>query len=167
MSKRPDLDVEDPNEFDAPHEENDGFVQLPAVRKGLSGPNPEVPTHLGFPPMFPIELAMGQFTPREVCEAYNITRDQFAEIVDMPVFQQAFKAAQEMLAKDGASFKVKAKMMAENVLETAYKMVHNVAMPAPVRADLAKSIVRWAGYEPIKSPQGSGVGNAFQININL
>jgi hypothetical protein len=125
------------------------------------------PARLGFPPMFPVELAMNAAPLQDVCEAYGVTKDHFEDLIRDPLFVKAFADARESLAKDGMSFKVKAKLQAEELLKESWKLIHDTSIPASVRADLIKSTVRWAEYEP-KPSQNSGItGNAFQININL
>ena len=124
------------------------------------------PAELGFPPMLPIELAMHLSPVPEICAAYNIGKDEFLKLVDDPLFVQAYAGAQEMLRKDGMSFRIKARMQAEELLKTSWAMIQSTSTPTAVRADLIKSTVRWAGYEP-KGDGPGALGNAFQININL
>ena len=102
-----------------------------------------------------------------MCEAYGITREEFEAIIEDPVFKIAFVNAQEMLQKDGNSFKLKAKMQAEALLAKSWAIIHGEGTPAAVRADLIKATVRWAEYEPKKDGLGGNSSNAFQININL
>jgi hypothetical protein len=127
---------------------------------------PEDPSELGFPPMLPIELAMKSAPVREICEAYGITKDELSRLTEDPIFVQAFRNAKEMLQKDGMSFRLKARMQAEELLKESWKLIKGAGTPTPVKADLIKATVRWAGYEP-KGDGAAGVGNAFQININL
>ena len=128
--------------------------------------NPDNPALLGFPPMLPVELAMHVAPVPEICAAYDITREEFLQLIEDPLFIQAYASAKEMLQKDGMAFKTKAKLQAEQLLEKSWALIHSDHTPSNVKADLIKSTIRWAGYEP-KSDQPGGVGNAFQININL
>ena len=124
------------------------------------------PSELGFPPMLPIELAMRTAPVPEICAAYDIDKEQFTALTQDPLFVQAFQNAKEMLQKDGMSFRLKARMQAEELLKKSWAMIHADHTPTTVKADLIKSTVRWAGLEP----KGDGVGvagSAFQININL
>ena len=123
------------------------------------------PADLGFPPLLPIELALKIDTPKAICEHYGITRAQFELILKHPVFQHEFKAAVEMLKIEGMSFKLKAKLQAEDFLGTSYAMVKNPATSDAVRADLIKSTVRWAGLD--QKATDAGGGNSFNIQINL
>lgn len=122
-----------------------------------------------FPPMLPYELAMRTGTPAEICTAYGLTREDFVALSQNPLFQKAYNDAVEELKSDGAAFRVKAKMQAEVMIDTAYQMVNDKATADTVRADLLKSVVRWAGYERKPGDTGgdAAAGAGFQININL
>ena len=128
---------------------------------------PHDPSLLGFPPMLPVELAMHLDTAPAVCEAYGVSKEQFLELVDDPLFVAAYQNAVDELRKDGMSFRIKAKLQAEALLAQSWKLIHSTDTPTTVKADLIKATVRWAGYEPKGDSNGAGVGSAFQININL
>ena len=123
------------------------------------------PATLGFPPMLAVELAMHVATPKEVCEAYGLSRDEFMVLVDNPVFIKAYNNARDELRKDGVSFRLKARMQAEKLLERSWILIHADNTPTTVQADLIKSTMKWAGYEKSDGPGNTGVG--FSININL
>jgi hypothetical protein len=123
------------------------------------------PADLGFPPMMPMELALKIDTPVNICKAYGISRQQFAAIIAHPVFIKKYQEAIEALKVEGMSFKVKAKMQAEDFLTTVYAMVKNPGTSDAVRADLIKNTVRWAGFDA--KAVDAGAGNAFNIQINL
>lgn len=124
------------------------------------------PAHLGFPAMMPVELAMKQHTPKQICEAYSITRAEFVALTQHPVFIKAYREATEMLQVDGATFKTKAKLQAEYFLGTSFEMVTNKNTSDAVRADLIKNTVRWAGLDA-KAVDTNAAGANFNIQINL
>jgi hypothetical protein len=128
---------------------------------------PDDPSTLGFPPMLPIELALRVAPVREICEAYGINRDEFTALANDPLFIKAYATAKEELQKDGMSFRLKAKVQAEELLKKSWALIHSDHTPSNIKADLIKATVRWAGYEPKANDGPGGVGNAFQININL
>lgn len=119
-----------------------------------------------FPPMLPLELAMRVGTPAEICRAHNISKEQFTALVHHPVFIKAWQEAVEMLKVEGMTFKVKARMQAEDYLGTAFAMVKNPNISDSVRADLIKNTVRWAGYDK-KADDAAAAGVGFNIQINL
>jgi hypothetical protein len=127
---------------------------------------PSDPAYLGFPPMLPIELAMRVAPVQEICAAYSIDKDEFVALTEDPIFIKAYAAAKEELQKDGVSFRLKAKVQAEELLKKSWALIHSDQTPSNIKADLIKATVRWAGYD-MKEGTGQGIGNAFQININL
>lgn len=138
-----------------------------AVRHATTEIKPDNPALLGFPPTLPMELAMHIAPVKDICEAYGIDKDEFFALADDPTFQAAFQQAKERLQKEGMSFRIKAQLQAELLLEKSWNLIHNDNTPTTVKADLIKSTVRWAGLEPKGDGPGGGVGSAFQININL
>ena len=123
------------------------------------------PADLGFPAMLPMELALKIDSPQAICAIYGISREQFAAIIRHPVFIKQYQEAIESLKVEGMSFKVKARMQAEDYLGTAYAMIKNAGTSDAVRADLIKNTVRWAGYDA--KAVDTGQGGAFNIQINL
>jgi hypothetical protein len=142
---------------------------LPAVQETPAHPliKPHDPALLGFPPMLPIELAMRVAPVKDICEAYGLSKEEFIEITKDAVFAKAYENACDELKKDGMSFRIKAKLQAEELLKKSWSMIHSDHTPSNIKADLIKSTIRWAGYEPKGDNNAGGVGNAFQININL
>lgn len=123
------------------------------------------PADLGFPPLLPMELALKIDTPQAICEVYGISREQFAALIGHPVFVKQYQEAVEALKVDGMSFKVKARMQAEDYLTTSYAMIKSPSTSDAVRADLIKNTVRWAGYDA--KAVDAGAGSSFNIQINL
>jgi hypothetical protein len=122
------------------------------------------PSRIGWPPMLAIELAMGEASVKDICEAYGVTRDRFAQLVKLPGFVKQYEDAKKMLQTEGMSFRAKARLQAEEYLKTSWAIVHNPNTPSAVKADLIKQTWRVAGLEP---KEGASVGSAMQININL
>ena len=122
------------------------------------------PLEIGFPPLLPMELALRIDTPANICAIYNIDKDEFAAMIQHPVFIKAYQEAVEALKVDGMSFKVKAKMMAEEYLKTAFSMVQDKNTSDNVRADLIKATVRWGGLDAKTDTVASPT---FNIQLNL
>jgi hypothetical protein len=131
---------------------------------------PSDPARLGYPPTFPFEIAMRTSTTRQICEAYNISRDEWDLIRHEPSFLGDLERAMKIVAEEGMSFKIKAKLQAEELLKTSWRTIHDAATPPNVRADLIKATMRWAEYDtpPNKDVAIGGAGRAaFQINIQF
>lgn len=124
------------------------------------------PSKVGFPPLLPVELALRVDTPAAICGIYGISKEEFAVMVQHPVFVKAYQDAVEMLKVEGMSFKLKARMQAEDFLKTSYQLVQNPRTSDAVRAGLIRDTVRWAGYDAKAAEVGaSGTGFAIQINF--
>lgn len=124
------------------------------------------PTELGFPHLLPLELALGESTPREICEQYDITKDQFKRMLALPGFIKAYEEAKNIVT-NGMGFRIKAQLQAEELLKTSWALIHNSGTPSHVKADLIKHTWKVAGYEP-KDEKGAGAGlGGLQINIQL
>lgn len=108
---------------------------------------------------------MGESPVPEICAAYDISKERFKVLIALPVFQQAFAAAQETLQKEGMSFRVKARMQSEALLETSWALIHALHTPANVKADMIKATWKVGGLEP-KENTGN-LGAPLQINIHL
>lgn len=135
-------------------------AQLP-VRE----PHDDPSTLVGWPHMFPIELALGEIQPRELCDTYGISRQRFVELLQTPAFRAAYEDAQNRLKKEGMSFRIKAQMQADALLATSWKLIHHEATPANVKADLIKTTYRVAGLEPKET--AASVQVPLQINVLL
>jgi hypothetical protein len=123
------------------------------------------PVDTFFHPMLPVELVLGDVPKKDVLAAYAIDKDRWEKLRVNPVFIKAVKDAKEQLTKEGASFRIKAKMQAEQLLDTSWKLIHDKLTPASVKADLIKYTTKVAGLEPKEGQLTSG--NNLQININL
>ena len=99
------------------------------------------PSVMGWPPMLPLELALGHSSPRDICEAHRITQERWDRLRHDPHFMHACAEAIELLKKDGMSFKIKARMQAEAFLPTIWKLAHDGTVAANVRADLMQFMV--------------------------
>lgn len=128
------------------------------------------PAELGFPPTLPLELALREKTPAELCEAYGLSHEDWDRLRQDPLFIKAVKEYVEELKQDGMSFKLKARMQAEVLLNTSFRLIHahNDDVPPNVKADLIKFTIRAAGLDGSKDPAQQGAtGPAFNIQINL
>jgi hypothetical protein len=127
------------------------------------------PAHIGsYPPTLPVEIALRVAPLRDICEAYGISKDQWAELRNDPVFRRDLTAAVEHVKQEGASVKLKAQLQCDELLKTSWNMIHDTtgATPPSVRADLIKHTYRVAGL--IEPPSGNGNAlPAMNIQINL
>lgn len=124
------------------------------------------PAKLGWPHTLPIEVALRTATIPEICKDYNISREEWNTLRLHPGFIAEVAGCMEALKKEGVSFSMKAKLQAEELLKTSWRIIHDKTSPAQVKADLIKSTMRWAGYDA-KDNASAGQANNLQINIVL
>jgi hypothetical protein len=125
------------------------------------------PSTLGWPPSLPLELALRERQPHELCAAYGISRDEWARLRADPLFQAAVGRSVDQLKQDGMGFKLKAQLQSEGLLQESWRLIHDPDTPANVRAELIKTTWKYAGYEPEKASDNGPTQNAFVINLNL
>ena len=130
---------------------------------------PDNPAKVGtYPPTLPIEIALRVAPLKDICAAYDLSRDDWLALREDPVFQRDLAAAVELVKKEGASVKLKAQLQCDELLTTSWTMIHDHsgAIPASVRADLLKHTFRVAGL--IEPPQTNNVSApTMNIQINL
>lgn len=134
------------------------------------------PAAYGWPPGLPIELALnrGLGKTRDICESYGLSQADFNVLKSNPYFLQALEQAVEELKVDGASFRRKARVQAEEYLKTAWALVHadSEEVPAKVKADLIMWTQRIAGYDASLDQRAQAnaqaiANNQLSIVINL
>lgn len=126
------------------------------------------PALLGYPPTLPIEVALRTGTNEEICKHNNISREQWQALCADPTFRNDVAKAVEIMQQEGMSFKLKARLQAEEMLKKIWRMVHapDGSVPPAVKADLIKFTIRAAGYDG-SVEKNAGNQQNLQININL
>lgn len=127
------------------------------------------PASLGWPPTLPIEIALKTAPMADIRDAYGYTQEEWVALKYNPEFLADLGAAVTMVKKEGMSFKLKAKLQAEELLKTSWRLIHSTdaAVPVSVKADLLKATMRWAGYDVKEQIGGAGGSNSLNIQINL
>jgi hypothetical protein len=132
------------------------------------------PAKLSFPPSLPVEIAMREQSVKEVCQNYDISRQEWDVIRVNPVFVRALRDAVDLLQKEGMGFKIKARLQSEELLKTSWALIHssNADVPPAVKADLIKRTWQVAGLDGSIDQKGAAAaavatGNTLMINVNL
>lgn len=126
------------------------------------------PSTIVWPASLPVEIALKTAPLKDIQAAYDYDDESWLALKDNPAFLADLAAAVEMVKREGASFRLKAQLQADDLLNTSYRLINAPfdEVPSSVKADLIKATVRWAGYDN-KEAAGVAGGTAFQININL
>ena len=135
-----------------------------------------LPADIGFPPTLPMELAMQTGSPRQICAEYNIDEEGWNQLKKNPAFVYACAEAREMAKAEGGSFRMKARAIAEDMLGDLHALATSNesydTVPATVRADVMKFVVRVAGLDASIDQKGAASAKAGAqataiINIDL
>ena len=128
------------------------------------------PTTLTWPPTMLIELALKTASPDEIRQEYGYSVDEWLKLPQNPAFLRDLNDACVLVKQEGMSFRLKAKLLAEDFLPNVYRMVNasDEKTPPSVKADLIKAVTRWAGYDQKAVENGGAVvANSLNIQINL
>ena len=103
--------------------EEDILDALPALPTRAPLPQIKItdPATLGFPPMLAVEIAMQTAPVDQIFEGYGLNIVDFERLMGDPAFIQAIATAKEELKQEGMSFKIKAKLQAEELMKSPKK----------------------------------------------
>ncbi len=119
-------------------------------------------------PRLAYELALEMDEAANVFERYGYTRDDAVRLLGNPAFVATVKKYREEVVAGGVSFRLKAKIQAEDLLTHSYEMATDPEVPPAVRADLIKWTARVAALEPKEKGEGGGAAGAgFTLNISF
>ena len=99
------------------------------------------------------ELALGLSPLAEILERYNLTPAELQKLVALPAFKHQVLAYKREIKEKGLSFREKAKIMAEDLLGTAYDLINHVHTPASEKVKLIAWVSKMAGHEPTATQQ--------------
>ena len=129
------------------------------------------PTSLVWPPTLPIELALKTASPADLRQEYGYSQPEWDALRGNPVFLRELAGACELVRQEGMSFKLKAKLIAEENLKEVFKLTRDPDCPAQVRGKLIELTARWAGFDPRTNGEdavnGGGALNANMLNIQI
>jgi hypothetical protein len=120
-----------------------------------------------YPPTLPLEIALRPAPIKELCEEYDITREEWDRLRNDPVFQNDLKRSLELVKQEGMSVRLKARLQSEELLKTNWSMIHDPTIPPSVRADLSKFTFSVAGLSEAPKEASGPAAPTFAIQINL
>lgn len=121
----------------------------------------------GFDPRLAYELALEMDTPTNVFGRYGYGREEAVRVMGTPGFIATVKKYRDEIVTGGVSFRLKAKIQAEDLLTHSYEMATDPEVPPAVRADLIKWTARVANLEPKDKGEGGAAGAGFTLNISF
>ena len=113
-----------------------------------------VETNIPWDNKFCLDVALGLDSTEDILRKYNVSPQQYEQWSKHPLFQRAVVEYQQQARDSGVSFKLRARIQAEDLLNVSYKLIYNPDVPAAVRADLIKWTAKMGDLEP-SSKEGS------------
>lgn len=103
----------------------------------------------------------------ELLDRHELDANDLLKFKKDASFLKKVEGYREEVHTKGLTFKVKARAQAEELLRTSWLLIHDPIVSPAVKADLIKSVVRWAGLETPAKEDGGSVGGGVSITINL
>lgn len=127
---------------------------------------PENPTGLHVPSEMVAEIAAGLEDPKDIAFRYGVAGQSWEDLKKWVPFQNAVAAQKAEFEKSGYTFKVKAKVLTEDVFEDAYRVARANNTTLLQKLEFIKIGAKLADMEPKQSTQAAA-GPGFSITINL
>jgi hypothetical protein len=102
----------------------------------------------------------------EILAGEGLTQSEYDAISANPQFKRYVDSYTKEMQESGFSFAAKSRILAEDLLPTAYHMVRDPDTPAAVRAKIIENFVEWGDLKP-KNSAISTAGPGFSITINI
>lgn len=102
----------------------------------------------------------------EIIASEGLTQTEYDQIAANPQFQRYVDTYKAELKENGFSFSAKSRVLAEDLLPSAYHMARDPDVPAAVRAKILENLVDWGDLKP-KNSANVGAGPGFSITINI
>lgn len=131
----------------------------------MSGTELSIIRGVTFPRAMLYDIVLQTAPVDSLLEAYNLSAEQFRELLKSQAFLDALREVRAEMAKEGFSFRMKAATMGESSLPVVFQIAHDATTPPAVRLAAAKSLVEWGGLEPAPGAQGPGQGVSITINL--
>ena len=102
----------------------------------------------------------------DILAAHGLTYEEYLAVLRDPQFQDIIEKLRSELQAEGATFKLKAKLMADTLLENAFLLATDKTVDPRVRTRNIENIVGWAGHAQKAVATGEGGGFSFVINMS-
>ena len=114
-----------------------------------------------------VELALNINDAEDIFDQYGYSPDAAAELVENPAFVLLMQQAQRSVVEEGLSFKMKAKLMAGELLPYAHDLATDPLISAAVRLQSIQWAARMAGFEPKEAKDEGKGGTGLTLSITF
>ncbi len=114
------------------------------------------------------ELAMQRDEPEVIFQRHGYTVQQAQTLIATPEFSTVLDRVAKEVKANGLTYRAKARVMAEDLLQHGYEIATDELASAAVRADLIQWFTRVADLEPEKKDgKGTGTGGGLHLSITF
>ena len=111
----------------------------------------------------PMDVALGIYQPEDLYELHNLNEEQLRVYLNHPLFQQEVAELRREMKDTGATFKAKARVLAEHLIDRMYDIIANEDTSPAIRMKGIENVVRWAGYDRKPVDDTPEVAQATQV----
>lgn len=112
------------------------------------------------------EIAAGLEDPKDIAFRHGIAGQAWEELKNWQPFQNAVAAQKAEYEKSGFTFKMKARLLTEDVFDQAYKFAKSTETSLLQKLEFVKLGAKLGDMEP-KQTAAAAAGPGFSITINL
>lgn len=125
-----------------------------------------VPPVVDIPPELIMGIAMGMEEPKDLAYRHGIVGEQWEQLCKWKPFLDAVAKQRAELEANGFTFRLKAKLLTEDVFDEAYKIAKSNETTLMQKIEFVKLGAKLADMEPKQSAQVAA-GPGFSISINF
>ena len=114
-----------------------------------------------------VELALKLDDPTVIFARHGYDAHQALELLQSKDFTALLERVAKEVQEQGLSFRAKARVMAEDLLQHGYELATDEMASAAVRADLIQWYARIADLEPAPKEKGGGTGTGGGMVLNI
>lgn len=113
-----------------------------------------------------VSLAIGADDPYNILTAHGFSERMIDVIVSDPMIQRAVEAKRRELMREGVTFRVKAGIAAEMLLDQVVVSALGEKVPLAVKHDILKTFAKLGALEP-KEEKNAVAPTGFTVNISI
>ena len=126
-----------------------------------------LPTPLDIPAEMVVAIATGFEEPKEIAARYGFEGARWKQLSEWKPFLDAVAQQKAEFETNGNTFRLKAKVLTEDVFEDAYKIARSNDSTLMQKLEFVKLGAKLADMEPKASANVQSAGAGFSITINM
>lgn len=116
---------------------------------------------------FVLEVATGLEDAELIARRYGFTPEQYAVLAEYKPFQAEVSRMRAELERSGQTFRIKASLMASELLDLTFVQATGADITFPQRLDALRTLTKLADLEPKAAQAAQVAGTGFSIVINI